>query len=267
MSLRPIVLAALALAVSGCLRALEGVPPELAPGDHFDLLIRGAVVIDGTGAPPARADLLILDDRIFWVGSLGDESHAVDRVIEAEGLVVTPGLIALAPPPWWVYQPAVADALLCAGVTTVVYPHQEGFATEAEIANWLLAVSAQSPGPNIFSARCEEPPVFEERDFTATAEPLDPRWIHRWTSRRAAALGLDALHRGRVAPGWYADLLLFDPARSDRQPAWTLVNGRIVRAQGEFTGQRAGRALRRLAPAVEEVLTGSQSPEGGEEGP
>ena len=57
---------------------------------QFDLLIRGGTVVDGTGAPARTADVGIRDGRIAAVGRL-DERAA--RVIDADGLLVTPGFV------------------------------------------------------------------------------------------------------------------------------------------------------------------------------
>lgn len=59
----------------------------------FDLVIRGATVIDGTRAPRRLADVGICGDRIETVAELsGAQSRAV---MEARGLVVAPGFIDL----------------------------------------------------------------------------------------------------------------------------------------------------------------------------
>ena len=57
----------------------------------FDLLIAGALVIDGTGAPPVRADVGIRDDTIAAVGDL--EREPAGLTLEAAGRVVAPGFI------------------------------------------------------------------------------------------------------------------------------------------------------------------------------
>ncbi|HZN15636.1 MAG TPA: D-aminoacylase [Acidimicrobiales bacterium] len=57
-----------------------------------DLIIRGGEVYDGTGAPPVRADVAVVGDRITDVGVLGDDVSAA-TVIDATGLAVTPGFI------------------------------------------------------------------------------------------------------------------------------------------------------------------------------
>lgn len=57
----------------------------------FDLVIRGARIVDGTGAPWVWGDLGIQGDRIAAIGHPG---QLVGReVLEAEGLVLAPGFI------------------------------------------------------------------------------------------------------------------------------------------------------------------------------
>ena len=56
-----------------------------------DLLIRGATVIDGTGAPGRRADIAVDRGRIAAVGA--DLAKDGARVIDAKDRVVTPGFI------------------------------------------------------------------------------------------------------------------------------------------------------------------------------
>lgn len=55
------------------------------------LLFHGGTVIDGTGAPRRRADVLVEGDRMIAVEPL--ESVSAARVIDCTGLVVAPGFI------------------------------------------------------------------------------------------------------------------------------------------------------------------------------
>jgi N-acyl-D-aspartate/D-glutamate deacylase len=55
------------------------------------VLIRNGRVMDGSGNPWIRADVLIRGDRVVSIGSLGDID--VDETIDATGLYVTPGFI------------------------------------------------------------------------------------------------------------------------------------------------------------------------------
>ncbi|WP_107311858.1 N-acyl-D-amino-acid deacylase family protein [Burkholderia metallica] len=58
---------------------------------HFDVILRGGALIDGTGAARFDADLGVTGTRIAAIGDLRDASAA--RVIDAAGQVVAPGFI------------------------------------------------------------------------------------------------------------------------------------------------------------------------------
>jgi N-acyl-D-amino-acid deacylase len=58
---------------------------------EFDLILKGGRVIDGSGAPPFRADVGILGETISAVGNLG--SATAPSVLDAANHYVTPGFI------------------------------------------------------------------------------------------------------------------------------------------------------------------------------
>ena len=59
-----------------------------------DLLIRNAHLVDGSGSPPRMADVIVEADHIVAVESAGAASAvAASRVIDAEGLLLTPGWV------------------------------------------------------------------------------------------------------------------------------------------------------------------------------
>jgi len=60
---------------------------------HYDILLRGGWVLDGTGNPEVRADVGIRGDRIAAIGRLTDAT--ADRVVDASGLHIVPGFIDL----------------------------------------------------------------------------------------------------------------------------------------------------------------------------
>ncbi len=88
-------------------------PPE------YDVLIRGATLFDGTGAPPRHADVALRGDRIARVGGL-DEARA-PVAIDARGLALAPGFIDVHTHDDFalVVRPEM-DFKILGGVTTVV---------------------------------------------------------------------------------------------------------------------------------------------------
>jgi N-acyl-D-aspartate/D-glutamate deacylase len=56
----------------------------------FDRIIKGGLVVDGSGAAPVTADVAVQDGRIAAVGKLSD---AAREVIDADGLMVAPGWV------------------------------------------------------------------------------------------------------------------------------------------------------------------------------
>src|SRR3954465_8516834 len=87
-----------------------------------ELVIRGGTLVDGTGADARTADVAVDDGRIIEVAAPGELDDATaHRTVDADGLLVTPGFLALHPP----YDGQVTgDPLLTPscwhGVTSVV---------------------------------------------------------------------------------------------------------------------------------------------------
>jgi len=57
---------------------------------RYDLVIRGGLVVDGTGAPGRHGDVAVQDGRLAEVGAVSGRGK---REIEAAGLVIAPGFI------------------------------------------------------------------------------------------------------------------------------------------------------------------------------
>ncbi len=79
------------LLLSCLLAAISSSTSAQAPA--FDVIVRGAQLLDGTGSPAVRADVGIRGDRIAAVGSL--EGQTARRTIDATGLIAAPGFIDL----------------------------------------------------------------------------------------------------------------------------------------------------------------------------
>jgi N-acyl-D-amino-acid deacylase len=112
----------------------------------YDLLIRNGTVIDGTGVPGRKADVLIEGDHIARIGEIDLAKVAAKRVIDAAGMVVTPGFIdthAHGDP----LKTPEFENFLAMGVTTICLG-QDGESPE-DIAAWMGQVEQARPGLNI----------------------------------------------------------------------------------------------------------------------
>ena len=56
----------------------------------YDVIVRGGLVVDGSGTPGYLGDIAVLDGKIVAVGEVQGEAR---HVVEAQGRVVAPGFI------------------------------------------------------------------------------------------------------------------------------------------------------------------------------
>jgi N-acyl-D-amino-acid deacylase len=99
-----------------------------APQPQYDMLITGAMVIDGTGAAARRADVAIKDGRIASIGRV-DRSAATD-VLDATGLTLAPGFIDVHTHADDIWERPHAENFVRMGVTSVVAGNCGGSATD-----------------------------------------------------------------------------------------------------------------------------------------
>jgi N-acyl-D-amino-acid deacylase len=113
-----------------------------------EVLLRGGLIVDGTGAPGRVADLLIRDGRIAAVGAVEPGPGA--RVVDASGLVVAPGFIDLHSHS---DAPIVAEAtrdnrnFQLQGVTTVVTGNCGG--GTLDVAGYFERIDRDGAGTNV----------------------------------------------------------------------------------------------------------------------
>jgi N-acyl-D-amino-acid deacylase len=88
--------------------------------DTYDVVIRGGIVYDGTGAPGRRADVALRGDAIAAVGDLASARSATE--IDARGMAVAPGFINMLS---WSTDTLIADGRsqgeIRQGVTTEIF--------------------------------------------------------------------------------------------------------------------------------------------------
>jgi len=112
----------------------------------YDVLIRGARVVDGTGNPWYRADIGVRAGRIAKIGALGGAT--ADRVIDAADRIVTPGFIDVhTHVEQGIFRVPRADSYLMDGVTTLVTGNCGSSAMD--MAEWFGRLTTTKIGPNI----------------------------------------------------------------------------------------------------------------------
>jgi N-acyl-D-aspartate/D-glutamate deacylase len=112
----------------------------ISKNNHFDIAIVNGDIIDGSGADSYRADLLIRDDAIAFVGKIDLEKITVNKTIDAEGKIVSPGFIdvhAHGNP----LSEVSFESFLATGVTTMVLGQDGGHPSlkgqEYDILPWM----------------------------------------------------------------------------------------------------------------------------------
>src|SRR2546427_5665828 len=123
----------------------------------YDLVIRNARVIDGTGNPWFRADVAVKDGKIASMGHLANVSAT--RVIDAQGHVLTPGFIDVHTHlEGNIEKIPEADNFITDGVTTAVTGNCGG--SEIDLAAFFARLEKLKIGLNL--ARSEERRVGKE---------------------------------------------------------------------------------------------------------
>ena len=142
MKLRTVSLFTLVLVLSVILKA-QG---QDAEAEKYDILIHGGTVIDGSGNPGLKTDLLIKGAQIVRVGDVDISNISVKEVIDAEGKVVTPGFIDSHAHGNPARTPEFKN-FTGMGVTTI-FLGQDG-SSARDISEWMKKVEEARPAINI----------------------------------------------------------------------------------------------------------------------
>lgn len=113
----------------------------------FTYLIRGGLIVDGTGAAAAVGDVALADGRIARVSTEPLDPGLALHVIDATGLVVTPGFIDAHAHVENLRQQPLAESFTRQGVTTVWYAADGGMPWP--LADEIAALERDGHAPNI----------------------------------------------------------------------------------------------------------------------
>jgi len=137
--------------------------------DEFDVLIKNATIVDGTGAPPYKGAVAIKGDRVAAVGRLeGDLDKGAEKIIDAKGHVTSPGFI---------------DVHNHGDLSIAYYPEAEGFLRQG-ITSFVGGNCGSSPGPYseevdlgmiLYDLFYELDPGMYNPDGRVSKEALNPR--------------------------------------------------------------------------------------------
>jgi N-acyl-D-amino-acid deacylase len=113
-----------------------------------DLVIVNGRVVDGTGAEPYAADVVIGGGRILFLGKVDGGSYPPEVVIDAAGRVVAPGFVdphSHGDP----FETPAFENFLAMGVTTISLGQDGSSPDVDDLGAWLAAVDARGIGPNL----------------------------------------------------------------------------------------------------------------------
>ncbi|MBX0331613.1 amidohydrolase family protein [Pontibacter sp. HSC-14F20] len=115
---------------------------------RYELLIRNAMVVDGTGKAAFAAHVLVNGDSIALIDTDTTKTYTADRTINASGLYLTPGFIDTHAHGDPLETPDFSN-FLSMGVTTICLG-QDGFSPEREdLKEWMQEVNSKKLGVNI----------------------------------------------------------------------------------------------------------------------
>jgi len=130
----------------------DSTPPFLPQYEKIDLLIENSMVLDGLGSPAEQADLVIVGDRIVFVGNAVFSRQAKDKriskIIDASGLFLSPGFIDLHSHGDPLETPAFEN-FLAMGVTTISLGQDGESPNINPLSDWLAEIGIRGIGTNL----------------------------------------------------------------------------------------------------------------------
>jgi N-acyl-D-aspartate/D-glutamate deacylase len=190
-----------------------------------DVVIAGGTVFSGDDAPPVHADVVLSGDKIVYVGAGAAKKYRAAKTIDAHGRIVAPGFIdGHSHPEHWLDSADPKDRALMPWITQGTATLLMGIEAEGtpDIADqtaryaragigpmqqsWMTTSSdAGSNHPRTYATMPQKFYKYAVQDKVITVQ----RFIRSATGLEADDLHLD--RRGYLRPGYFADVVVFDP--------------------------------------------------------
>lgn len=169
-----------------------------------DFLIRDALLVDGTGAPPRRADVRVAHDKIAAIGEL--KPNPGEAVVDAHGLALAPGFIDThSHHEDGLDKKPDAMPVVSQGVTTIISGQDGG--SEIPLADFFRKIKAKPAAINIasYSGHNSLRDKVLGKDFKRKATPAEVEKMRQMLAAdmQAGALGLST--GLEYDPGIYSD--------------------------------------------------------------
>jgi len=120
------------------------------PGEHYDVLISNAKIVDGTRKAAYSGSVAINGERIAALGKVKGDA---DIMIDAEGLIASPGFIdPHSHADWMIYEYPLAENLIMQGITTVLAGNcgqSPGPTDKSTLGDWLSKVEEKGLSINL----------------------------------------------------------------------------------------------------------------------
>ena len=135
--------------VGSCVKPSTSFLPEF---NQIDLLIENGFIIDGSGKEAFPSDIVIVKDRIVFIGKTkftnDDYKYRIIKKINAENRFITPGFIDLHSHGDPLETPSMEN-FLAMGVTTITLGQDGSSPAVQDLSKWMDQVSEKGIGVNL----------------------------------------------------------------------------------------------------------------------
>lgn len=184
-----------------------GISCSSEPAEHYDVLITNAKIVDGTGKAAYSGSIAINGEKIAAVGKVKGDA---DLMIDAEGLIVSPGFIdPHNHADWMIYEQPQAENLIMQGITTVLAGNcgqSPGPTKESTLGEWLSKMDEKGLSLNLAQlvghSTIRVAVMGDDFKREATDDEIEQMKAHVAEAMESGAFGISSFFD--PAPGEYA---------------------------------------------------------------